>query len=320
MQDQYGREINYMRISVTDRCNLRCRYCMPEDIERLPREDLLTFDELVCVAELAAKHGIRAVKLTGGEPLVRHNIPELVAALKAVDGIRQVTMTTNGVRFAEYADALMDAGLDAVNISLDTLRADRFVQMTGVDAWEAAWNGVQTALKKGFPVKLNCVLQPHVNQDEWKNLAELARELPVAVRFIEMMPIGAGAGCEAVSETWLRARLTEAFGEPESVQIAGNGPATYVRPPGFPGSIGFISALHGPFCERCNRLRLTSVGELKPCLCYEERISLREVLRAGDLAEAEQRIVQAIRQKPKGHCFPERTAVTEQGQMVQIGG
>lgn len=320
MQDQYGRKITYMRISVTDRCNLRCRYCMPEDIERLPREDLLTFDELVCVAELAAKHGIRAVKLTGGEPLVRRNIWELVAALKAVDGIEQVTMTTNGVLFSEYADALLDAGLDAVNISLDTLRPDCFLQITGSDAWEAAWNGLQAALRKNIPVKINCVLQSQINQDEWKDLAELARNLPVAVRFIEMMPIGAGADYEAVSEAWLREQLSEVFGELTPVKVAGNGPAAYVKPAGFVGSIGFISALHGPFCTHCNRLRLTSIGELKPCLCYRERIPLRGALRAGDLAQVEGRIVQAIRQKPKGHCFSDRAAVTEQRQMAQIGG
>lgn len=309
-----------MRISVTDRCNLRCRYCMPENITRLPREEILTFDELVRVAELAAKHGIRAVKLTGGEPLVRHRIWELVSALKAVDGIEQVTMTTNGVLFAACADALRAAGLDAVNISLDTLQADRFCQMTGVDAWDAAWNGLQTALAKGFPVKINCVLQPHANQDEWKDLAQLARTMPVAVRFIEMMPIGAGAGCEAVSEFWLRGQLTEAFGDLHTVQVAGNGPATYVKPAGFAGTLGFISALHGPFCGQCNRLRLTAIGELKPCLCYQERIPLREALRAGNLKEVERRIEQAIAQKPKGHCFLEQTAVTEQEQMVQIGG
>lgn len=320
MRDQYGREITYMRISVTDRCNLRCRYCMPEDVKRLPREELLTYDELVRVAGLAAKCGIRAVKLTGGEPLVRRNIWELVAKLKAVDGIRQVTMTTNGVLFAEYADALKDAGLDAVNISLDTLRADRFLKITGVDAWEDAWGGVQTAVKKGFQTKLNCVLQPHVNRDEWQDLAELARTLPIAVRFIEMMPIGAGRDCEAVDESWLRERLQEAYGELYPVQISGNGPAIYVKPAGFAGSIGFISAIHGPFCEQCNRLRLTSIGELKPCLCYQERIPLREVLRAGDLEETQHRIMQAIREKPKGHCFLQQAAVTELQKMVQIGG
>lgn len=320
MRDQYGREITYMRISVTDRCNLRCRYCMPEDVKRLPREELLTYDELVRVAGLAAKCGIRAVKLTGGEPLVRRNIWELVAKLKAVDGIRQVTMTTNGVLFAEYADALKDAGLDAVNISLDTLRADRFLKITGVDAWEDAWGGVQTAVKKGFQTKLNCVLQPHVNRDEWQDLAELARTLPIAVRFIEMMPIGAGRDCEAVDESWLRERLQEAYGELYPAQISGNGPAIYVKPAGFAGSIGFISAIHGPFCEQCNRLRLTSIGELKPCLCYQERIPLREVLRAGDLEETQHRIMQAIREKPKGHCFLQQAAVTELQKMVQIGG
>lgn len=320
LRDQYGREINYMRISVTDRCNLRCCYCMPEDILRLPREDLLTFEELTRVAELAAKHGIRAVKLTGGEPLVRHQIWELVAALKKVEGIEQVTMTTNGVLFSQYADALQKAGLDAVNISLDTLHADRFYRMTGADAWEAAWNGLVTALEKGFPVKLNCVLQQDVNVNEWRELAALARDLPVVVRFIEMMPIGAGADCTLVSGTWLREQMTGAFGELAPVQVAGNGPATYVKPAGFQGSIGFISALHSPFCDQCNRLRLTSIGELKPCLCYSDRIPLRETLRAGNLVETERRIVQAIRQKPKGHCFLNRTAVTEQRQMAQIGG
>jgi cyclic pyranopterin phosphate synthase len=290
---------------------------MPQATEPMP---LLSFSQIETVARLAAAQGIDTVRLTGGEPLMREKLWELVAALKKIPGIRRVTLTTNGVRFAPLAEKFAEAGLDGVNISLDTLEPDRFLQMTGKAALDQVLKAMDAALQWSIPLKVNCVLQPGVNREEWQALAELAKERALAVRFIEMMPIGAGKGCAPVAESWLREKLAAAFGSLAPCLQQGSGPAVYVKPEGFAGTIGFISAIHGRFCGTCNRLRLTADGCLKPCLCYEERIPLKPALDAGDEGEVERRIRQAIREKPRMHCFEGADAVTEKNMMSQIGG
>ena len=312
-----------MRISVTDRCNLRCRYCMPDGISRLPMEALLTYEEIAFVCAQAASLGIDRFKITGGEPLVRKDCAVLVSMLRKIPGVRQITLTTNGVLLGEHLDELLTAGLDAVNISLDTLDREQYRVITGRDELERALASVRQAARR-LPVKINCVVQSGVNEDAPPKLAALARDLPVDVRFIELMPIGAGKDLATVPNASVLAAIEERYGRTaEDPAPRGNGPAVYRRPEGFSGRIGFISAIHGKFCGSCNRLRLTSTGELKPCLCYADVVPLREILRDEE-AEKEVRIQEKIREavllKPQAHCFEQREGVTEKRGMSELGG
>ena len=323
LQDRYGRTIDYMRVSVTDRCNLRCRYCMPDGIERVDMKELLSYEEIAFVCAQAAALGLGSFRLTGGEPLVRKDCAVLAAMLKKAPGIRRVTLTTNGVLLGEHLDELLEAGLDAVNISLDTLDRAQYRQITGKDELDRVLAAVRLAAGR-LPVKINCVVQRGVNEDAPLQLATLARDLPVDVRFIELMPIGAGKLPETVPNTAVLARIEERYGKTEEDrETRGNGPAVYRRADGFSGRIGFISAIHGRFCGQCNRLRLTSRGELKPCLCYADSIPLKEILRDGKAEKAErirEKIRQAVREKPAMHCFDRPNTITENRNMSEIGG
>ena len=323
LTDRYGRTISYMRISVTDRCNLRCRYCMPDGIERIPMSDLLTYEEIAFVCRQAADLGIGSFRITGGEPLVRKGCVRLVSMLKETPGVRRVTMTTNGVLLGEHLNGLLDAGLDAVNISLDTLDRGQYKAITGMDELDRVLASIRRAAGK-LPVRINCVICREINDDAPGELATLARDLPVDVRFIELMPIGAAKGLETVPNASVLARIEEQYGKTtESPGGDGDGPAVYRRADGFTGRIGFISAMHGKFCAACNRLRLTSVGELKPCLCYADTVPLREILRDGAADQEErirEKIREAVRLKPQAHCFERRENVTEEKEMVRIGG
>lgn len=321
MKDRYGRTIDYLRLSITDRCNLRCRYCMPQGCKWIPMEEILTLEELEQICQIAASLGIRRIKITGGEPLVRKGCGELVRMLKAVPGIEQVTLTTNGVLLADYAGQLKAYGLDGVNVSLDTLDRETYAAITGKDCLDDTLAGIAAAERCQLPVKLNAVLQMGVNEKEWSALAELARSRPLDVRFIEMMPIGYGKGFQGLSNTELLKQLREKYGpiEPDA-RAHGNGPAVYYRIPGFQGSIGFISAIHGKFCGSCNRVRLTSTGFMKGCLCYEDGQDLKAPLRAGNLPEVARRMRSVMERKPESHCFEQLSGVTERHEMSKIGG
>lgn len=323
LKDRFGRTINYLRISVTDRCNLRCRYCMPEGIERLPMADILTYEEIAFVCAQAAEMGIDRVRITGGEPLVRRDCAALVRMLKETPGVRQVTMTTNGVLLAEQLEDLLAAGLDGVNISLDTLDRETYRTLTGRDGLDRVTAAVQAAAGR-MSVRVNCVVIRGINEESPVSLAGLAREMPIDVRFIELMPLGAARGMAPVPNAEVLSRIEAAFGKTEADPgRRGNGPAVYRRAAGFAGRIGLISAMHGKFCGECNRLRLTSTGELKPCLCYEDRIPLREILRDGEPDRKErirEKIREAAARKPQAHCFEDRDSVTERRGMSQIGG
>lgn len=321
MKDQYGREIDYLRLSITDRCNLRCTYCMPEGCQWLPMSDILTFEELETVCRLGAELGIRKLKVTGGEPLVRRGCVELIRALKALPGIEQVTLTTNGVLLAQSAAALRDVGVDGVNVSLDSLDPAAFARITGRDCLSEVLRGIDAALNQGLKVKLNTVLQPGRNDDQWPGLLELARDRALDVRFIEMMPIGLGRGVPGISNRDLLAWMEERYGPlPEDTRSHGNGPAVYRTIPGFRGSVGFISAIHGKFCDQCNRVRLSSTGWLKGCLCYGDGADLREPLRRGDLEAVRERFAGVVRTKPRAHCFDRPAEMTERQEMSKIGG
>ena len=326
MQDQYGRTIDYMRVSITDRCNLRCKYCMPDGIDLVPMEDVMTYEEIREVCSAAADLGIRKLKITGGEPLVRLGCAELIRLLKAIPGIEQVTMTTNGVLLGRYLPELLEAGLDAVNISLDTLSRERFADITGRDEFLTVLDGIEKALASPLRVKLNVLLQRGTNDEEWFELASLAKEKPLDVRFIEMMPIGSGKEVQGIDNSRLREELGKRFpGLKEDTSVRGNGPATYVKIPGWKGNIGFISAMHGKFCDSCNRIRLISQGRLKPCLCYGDTVDLMPILREESDGKARKEklrmaLEEAIRTKPKQHCFEDPERITETGRMARIGG
>ena len=325
MFDRYQREIHYLRLSVTDLCNLRCRYCMPDGVEKLEREAVLTYEEFLRLAALFARCGIDTVRVTGGEPLVRKNVAQLVAGLKATPGIRRVTLTTNAVLLAEQLPALLDAGLDSVNISLDTLRPEVFRQITARDDFAAVQAGLQAALESGLPVKLNCVPQAGVNEGELEGLAALAKDNAMQVRFIEMMPIGYGAAMPCISGPELRARFARRWPElaplsPAQEHALGDGPAVYYTVPGWQGSIGFIAAVHGKFCASCNRVRLTSQGFLRPCLASETGCDLRTLLRSGaDDAQLLAAIRETIWAKPREHHFNDSSMPATRG-MYRIGG
>ena len=325
MFDRYQREIHYLRLSVTDLCNLRCRYCMPDGVEKLEREAVLTYEEFLRLAALFARCGIDTVRVTGGEPLVRKNVAQLVAGLKETPGIRRVTLTTNAVLLAEQLPALLDAGLDSVNISLDTLRPEVFRQITARDDFAAVQAGLQAALQSGLPVKLNCVPQAGVNEGELEALAALAKDNAMQVRFIEMMPIGYGAAMPCISGPELRARFARRWPElaplsPAQEHALGDGPAVYYTVPGWQGSIGFIAAVHGKFCASCNRVRLTSQGFLRPCLASETGCDLRTLLRSGaDDAQLLAAIRETIWAKPREHHFNDSSMPATRG-MYRIGG
>lgn len=334
MKDSFGRNINYLRISITDRCNLRCRYCMPSGVQLLPSEDILSYEEIIRVCQAAAQLGITRFKITGGEPLSRLGCPELIGKLKSIPGVEQVTLTTNGLELEKYLPQLLDNGLDAVNISLDTMDPIQFHQITGRKGLHKVLGGIDKAAASGLKTKVNSVMLKGITVAEpgkeeysqWKPLAELAAQRPIDVRFIEMMPIGYGKQFPCLSALELASLLFKAYpGAAPDTSIHGNGPAVYYRIPGFQGSIGFISAIHGKFCGSCNRIRMTAQGELKPCLCYENGVDLKPVLREEQKREdSSARLVQAIEEavakKPVQHCFEDMRKITETRKMVQIGG
>ena len=288
MKDQYGRTIDYLRISITDACNLRCRYCMPESaagcaLEQAEQNPPLTVEEMLKIVHAAAGLGITHYRITGGEPLVRKECVELVQKIKAVPGTASVGITTNGVRLASCARDLKAAGCDSVNVSLDTVDAAEFAALTGRDALEQVKQGICAAKEAGLLVKLNAVHRKELHAQE---LIEFAEQEKVPVRFIEVMPVGAGKSYVGPSNEALKTELEQWYGActPDQ-EKEGNGPAAYVRYEKLSMPVGFISAIHGKFCGSCNRVRLTSRGFLKLCLCYENGVDLREVLQNGTAAD-----------------------------------
>lgn len=322
MIDGLGRTIDYMRISVTDRCNLRCCYCMPpEGVPLKSHEEILTYQEILKISKAGALLGIDRVKLTGGEPLVRKGIETLVRELKGLKGIREVTMTSNGCLLKDNAEALKEAGLSSVNVSLDTLDSRRFAYITGRDCFASVMEGIESAKRAGLFVKLNCAVMEELTGEEALAFACFSEKTGIPVRFIEMMPIGQGSRYHALNNDALAEILSKALGGlRREERPMGNGPAVYVTWGEGKGRIGFISAIHHKFCTSCNRVRLTSDGFLKLCLDHEQGADLKGPLRKGisekDLAAL---MEQAILKKPKGHEF-EAPSRRQDLNMNQIGG
>lgn len=325
--DSYRRRIEYLRISVTDRCNLRCVYCMPaEGIRPMPHQEILTFEEILHVVRQSVRLGIRHVRITGGEPLVRKGIVGFIERLACVEGIEDVAMTTNAVLLAQFADALKQAGLQRVNISLDTLDAAKFAVITRGGEIETVHAGIAAALAADLsPVKLNCVVMRGVNDDEVGVFARLTRDRPLHVRFIEFMPIGSDQalwGEQFIAVDAIKRQVEATVGPLQPATVPGGGPARYWRLPEAVGTVGFISPVSEHFCAECNRLRLTADGKIRPCLLSDEEFDLKKRLRSG---EPEPDITDILRaaaaRKHKSHCLADAAvAAAFQRRMSQIGG
>ncbi|MBT3189495.1 MAG: GTP 3',8-cyclase MoaA [Anaerolineae bacterium] len=325
--DPFGRSVTYLRISITDRCNLRCAYCLPASgIKWIPREDLLTADEIIYVVETAASLGVSKIRLTGGEPLIRPDLLEIVARISATPGIQDLSLTTNAILLEKMAQPLADAGLKRVNISLDTLDADKFQRVTRFGDFDCAWKGILAAEAAGLtPIKLNTVVVGGFNFNEISDIASLTKSYPWHIRFIELMPVGnqqewgdnLPTGAERyVSVQKMHAQLEHLDLAPAEAPT-GNGPARTFRIPGAIGTVGFISPLGEHFCENCNRLRLTADGYLRACLLMDKEISVREGLSNG--ANLKALLQQSVDQKPKGHELASSN-YPEARRMAQIGG
>lgn len=333
MKDAHGRTIDYLRISLTDRCNLRCIYCMPEKgVSQLSHGDILRFDEIVAIVEAAADLGIKRIRLTGGEPLVRKGVVDLVKQIASIESIDDVALTTNGVLLPRMAQDLRKAGLARVNISLDSLDPDQFAFITRVGTLQDTLDGIDAALEAGFnPVKVNAVTVRRLNQDFY-SFARMSIDRPLHMRFIEYMPVGGGEddpGCgwdesDVIPSGEVLKIINEqadAAGEPQLIPAddarpVGGGPARYYRFEDALGTVGFISPRSRHFCSSCNRLRCTADGKIMPCLFSDKRFDIKEAAAAGDEAAIKDVLMRAMGNKPDDHH--DRVG-TERG-MFQIGG
>ena len=325
--DSYNRPINYLRISLTDRCNLRCVYCMPEQgVPKLIHEDILTYEELLRLARLSVGLGIEKIRLTGGEPLVRKNIVGLIKTLGEIPGIRDISLTTNGVLLAEQAQALWEAGVKRINISLDTLNPQNFSRITRFEYFDRVWAGIQEAERIGFsPIKINVVALRGINDDEILAFGRLSLEKPYHIRFIEFMPVGPENGWSA--ERFLSSedilKKLQGLGPLSPINGQGfDGPAKRMSYAGARGEIGLISPISEHFCPSCNRLRLTAEGRLRVCIFSDDETDLRTPLRNGASdAELETVIRSAISRKPREHPIEMNPLPRKcQRQMSKIGG
>ncbi|MGN9076557.1 GTP 3',8-cyclase MoaA [Oliverpabstia intestinalis] len=323
MLDRYGRVINYLRISVTDRCNLRCCYCMPEGVQDVGMKNILTFEEIWEIVRTGVSLGITHIRITGGEPLVRKGCVDLIRGIREIPGVETITMTTNGVLLGNYGKQLKEAGVDGVNISLDTLDPEEFYKITGKRELQEVLAGIRAAKTAGLPVKLNAVNRKELDPIP---LVRYAQEENLPLRFIEIMPVGYGKKYVGRSNEELRETLEAVCGKAEcmtnreELSRIGSGPAVYYQFSDLKVPVGFISAIHGKFCDTCNRVRLTAEGYLKLCLCYDEGEDLRRVLREGEKENLRTIMEQTIFRKPAAHCFEHPAEMTERHEMVKIGG
>lgn len=335
LSDPFNRPINYLRISVTDRCNLRCIYCLPpEGISLLPHREILTYEEIAAVARLAAELGINKVRLTGGEPLIRAKLSELVAMLAEIEAIDDISLTTNGILLKQYSAELKQAGLKRVNVSLDSLNRDKFKRITRHEKLDEVLKGIEAARACGLnPVKINMVVMRGINDDEIVDFAKLTIDIGWHVRFIELMPFAAdnppeghstgdktGINTQFMSAKEIKKRLGSLGRLEPSHPITGNGPAKYFRFPQAAGTVGFISPVSQHFCFNCNRLRLTAEGKLRPCLLSDHEVDLRQPLRSGASPEELKKIItEAAQSKPQKHQLP-KGQVSGKRLMSQVGG
>jgi cyclic pyranopterin phosphate synthase len=326
MTDGFGRRIEYLRISVTDKCNLRCVYCMPEEgLPWLKREQILRYEEIAEIVRVMADQGLRRIRITGGEPLVRRDLPALVRMIRAVPQIEDVALSTNAVLLTEMADELRYAGVDRVNVSLDSLRPDRIDAISRrAGSADGIFRGLEAAERAGFaPIKVNCVVMRGRNDDEVADFAAITRDRPWHVRFIEVMPTGENLGVSA-DEFVSSDEILENIGRIGDLRPvagpAGNGPARYYAFDGAAGTVGVITPMSHNYCDRCNRMRLTADGQLRPCLFGHAQTNLRDPLRRGEPLEP--LIRQTLRIKPERHWLVQGSDAGSGGLLAlsQVGG
>ena len=319
MKDAFSRPINYLRISITDRCNLRCTYCMPNECTFFPSSGILTYDEMLRLCAIMAQLGVEIFRVTGGEPLVRPGCVAFIRRLKAIPGAKKVTLTTNGVLLGKYIPQLADAGIDGINVSLDSLCRENYTAITGVDALDTVWASIQKTVALGIPTKINAVIIKGVNDHDILPLAAAAEKLPVNVRFIELMPTKANTAMEGLPGAEILKVVASKYKDltPDSA-VYGAGPARYYQSGALLGKIGFISPMGHNFCAGCNRVRLSATGFLLLCLHHQMELDLRQLLRAGATDEAiKQAIAQGILEKPQRHLLESETNLPD---MSKVGG
>jgi len=319
MRDKQGRNINYLRVSVTDRCNLRCIYCMPEEgVQSLRHEDILRFEGIFKIVKVAASLGINKIRYTGGEPLVMKNIDRLIYETSRLQVIDDIAITTNGILLSDMAEDLKKAGLKRVNISLDTLDKDKFRSITRIGNLDKVMESIDKCLTLGLkPVKINTVLMKGINDTEFNDFLNLIKEIPVEIRFIELMPIGESIKLYEESKVSF-AELLNQHPELTQIETEKNSTAQLYKVQGSKGTIGFISPISCKFCQDCNKIRLTSTGTIKPCLHSKEEINLREYLNNEEMLTNE--LKSAIFNKPLEHHLEEESASRSAKMMYQIGG
>lgn len=325
MRDAFGRDIHYLRISVTDRCNLKCVYCIPDWMEWIEKEGILSYEEIERLVRVFARLGVKRLRLTGGEPTVRRELPTLVGMLSEVPGIEDIALSTNGLRLAELAGPLSRMGLKRVNVSLDSFEGARFRDMTRGGELERVLAGIEAAERAGLhPIKINVVIMRGRNDGEILDFARVTRERPWHVRFIEMMPLEGNVSQQETSyvPTDEVRTVLETIGDLEPAgEMTGNGPATYYRYPGAPGTVGFISPLNHNFCDRCNRVRLTADGKLRLCLFGDGEIDLATPMRAGATdEEIAERIHAGLAVKPQRHWLDLGKPASRLIALSQVGG
>ena len=323
--DNCNRHLNYLRISITDRCNLQCRYCEPQDlIPKLSHADILSYEEILRVVRIATRLGISKVRVTGGEPLVRKGVYGFLSELTGVAGLKDVSLTTNGVLLKDNLAKIQAAGISRINISLDTLNPLKYCEITGYDEFSRVWQGIEKAHQMGFyPIKLNIVALKGINEDELAEMARLSFQYPFHIRFIEYMPIGrSDFGPDSLLlAPEIKSRISN-LGKLAAVQENDHdGPARRYKFENAIGEIGFIPALSQHFCNRCNRLRLTASGQLRPCLLSDQQEDLKEVIRKGGSdRQVADVFTKAVRHKPSDHNLVSKNPARVCGQMRAIGG
>lgn len=314
MTDHFGRKIKYLRLSVTDLCSLRCTYCMPErGVDKLPHDKVLSVEECIELCRVCAQLGITKIRITGGEPLVRRGIVDICRGIAEIDGIEELCMTTNGVLLPQYARQLKEAGVSRLNISLDTLDADKYRMITRVGELSTVIDGLEAAEEYFGHTKINCVLMGGINDDEIADMVELTRERDIEVRFIELMPIGE---CALWDESRFISNETVLQAVPELTECGNSGVSRLYRVPGYAGRVGLISPMSHKFCTQCDRIRITADGRLKPCLHSPEEIMLKG-LHGEALLEA---VAKAIHAKPQAHIMDETHRSDSLRGMSEIGG
>ncbi|MFO7987372.1 MAG: GTP 3',8-cyclase MoaA [Desulfatiglandaceae bacterium] len=324
--DTYHRELDYLRISVTDRCNLRCRYCTPrQGLDKLEHEEILTYEEIMRVVALAVKMGVNKIRLTGGEPLVRKGIDNLLPCLTNFSELEDISLTTNGIYLSDHLEMIKASGIKRINISLDTLNPRTYEYITGFDGFHQVWTAIHRAADMGFyPIKLNTVVLKDINEKEVVELATLSKKYPFHIRFIEYMPGGFVDPdtqlCHVPNST-LKQRISKSGRLVPVPRVDLDGPTVRFKFEGAPGEIGFISPLTHHFCDTCNRLRLTANGRLRPCLFSDWEVDLKTPMREGaDDAQLARMFIQAAENKPRSHRLASVKSTSLSGKMSAIGG